>query len=164
MAKVEMKGLDRYTRAISRLERGVREEVCGAAIYEGADVVADAIREGIEGLPTVSGPPGARSPLIGPSRGQKAALAASFGLTKLRDDGGYLNVKAGFDGYNSIKTRRWPKGQPNAMIARSVERGTSFMAANPFIKKAMARVRKAALAAMKKTVDAKIRGLMENNE
>lgn len=59
----------------------------------------------------------------------------------------------GFDGYNSVKSARWPQGQPNQMVARAVESGTSFMEANPEIKRARARARKAAEKAMERTFE-----------
>ena len=33
-----------------------------------------------------------------------------------------LNVKLGFDGYNGMKTKKYPKGQPNVLLARSIKR------------------------------------------
>ena len=54
----------------------------------------------------------------------------------MRNDGGFRNVKIGFDGYNYVKTKTWPKGQPNAMVARSIESGTSWMSKQPFMRKA----------------------------
>ena len=63
----------------------------------------------------------------------------------------------GFDGYNSIKSAQWPQGQPNQMVARSVESGTSFMAANPVIKKSISKARPAAKKAMERAGDQQIK-------
>lgn len=160
MARIEMKGLDEYTKALSRLEMGVKVKVIGPAVYAGADIVADAIRAGIEALPEDGGIGTPQDPLKGPNELQKDGLLASFGISRMQDRDGVENVKLGFDGYNSIRTRRWPQGQPNAMVARSVERGTSFMLANPFLKKAVALARKAALEVMRKTVDKGVKDAM----
>lgn len=161
MARITMRGLTKYTRALSRLQAGAREGVIGAAVYKGADIAADAIRASLEAVPTDEAWGTESSPALGPKARQKAALLQTLGISKLRDDDGLLNVKIGFSGYNSIKTKRWPQGQPNAMVARSVERGTSFMQASPFIKTAMSQVSRPARAAMKKEVEAKIYALME---
>lgn len=80
----------------------------------------------------------------------------------MRDDDGYYNVKIGFDGYNSIRTKRWPKGQPNAMVARSVIRGTSFMAANNFMASAVRKARARALERMRVIVDQKLKAILKN--
>lgn len=161
MAKIEMKGLDEYTRALSKLELNTRDKVCGKAIYAGAKVVADEIKAAISALPEGKGWGTRDNPLAGPTPPQKKGLLAGFGISHMMEDRGYLNVKIGFAGYNNAKTRRWPNGQPNAMVARSVERGTSFMRPNPFVKKTVAAVKSTALETMKKSVDESIEDLMK---
>ena len=161
MANIQMRGLDEYTRALSRLDLIARDRVCGKAIYAGAKVVADAIKAAISELPEGKGRGTPENPLAGPSRPQKKGLLAGFGITPMREDNGFLNVKAGFAGYNGVKTKRWPNGQPNAMVARSVERGTSFMRPNPFVKKAVAATRRAAIETMKKSVEENIEDQMK---
>ena len=153
MAKIEMRGLDEYTRALSRLELGTKEKVIGPAIYAGAKVAADAIQSAISSIPVDNGFGTVDHPQNGINAKQKAALHNSFGIAKMRNDDGFYNVKLGFDGYNDIKTKRWPKGQPNAMIARSVERGTSWLRPYKFIKKAMNSARKQVIGVMQTEVD-----------
>ena len=46
-----------------------------------------------------------------------------------------LNTKIGFDGYNDVKTKKYPNGQPNMMIARSINAGTSFRRPYPFVQR-----------------------------
>ena len=58
-----------------------------------------------------------------------------------------LNVKLGMDGYNA-------KGQPNSMILRSIEAGTSWgRPANPVVKKAVSKTRRQAEQAMVKAFE-----------
>lgn len=161
MAKIEMKGLNEYTRALSRLEHGLKEQVIGPAIYEAAGIVADEIRAGIVGLPVDGGYASSDDPLRGPNQIQKDALQESFGISPMGEKDGFYNVKIGFAGYNAIRTKRWPQGQPNAMIARSIERGTSFMEKIPFIKRAMTKVRKKAIQKMQLRIDERIHALMD---
>lgn len=162
MAKIEMKGLDECTRALSRLSAGLKVEVCGAAIFDAADIVADEIRASIEDLPVDGGYASPNDPLRGPNRLQKEALLSSFGITRMQEDDGIYNVKLGFEGYNAIRTKRWPQGQPNAMIARSIERGTSYIEKTPFVKRAMGKAKGQALEAMQKSVERSIKRIMKN--
>ena len=143
---------------LSALEQST-DRIVREVIHDGAEIVADAIREGLESLPTSEhggrpwwGTPG--HPAYGPSREQKQGLLDSFGITPISTDAkGFTNVHIGFDGYNGIRSARWPQGQPNQMVARAVESGTSFMEANPAIKRARARARKAAEKAMERTFE-----------
>ena len=57
-----------------------------------------------------------------------------MGIAKMkRKEGGVFDVKLGFDGYNEVKTKKYPNGQPNAMIARSINSGSSYMRRQPFM-------------------------------
>lgn len=86
----------------------------------------------------------------------------SFGISSMQDDGtGYLHVKIGFDGYNDIVTQRWPRGQPNQMVARAVESGTTWMQKNDFVRRAVTASRQRALAFIKQSVDKSIEKIMK---
>ena len=61
-----------------------------------------------------------------------------------------MNVKIGYDGYNNIVTERWPQGQPNMMIARAAESGTTFMQAQYFMERAV----RSATPAVEKAIEA----------
>ena len=74
----------------------------------------------------------------------------------MRNDNGFYNVKIGFDGYNSVKTKTWPQGQPNMMVARAVESGTSWMQKQPFMRKAEQSSRSQCEKVMSETVDKEI--------
>lgn len=164
MAKIEMKGIEQYLAKLNRLEMATKDEILGKAIYEGTKIVADSIKANIEALPTDEnlGPslPG-EPPLQGPTQIQKQGLLDSFGITPMGYDGDFLHVKLGFDGYNSKKTKKWPNGQPNQMIARSVQSGTSFMKKHEFVKRAVASSRKKAKEAMEKSVQESIEKIMK---
>nr|DAQ30133.1 MAG TPA: hypothetical protein [Caudoviricetes sp.] len=161
MAKVEIKGINEYTAALSKLSKLVQDNICGKAIYEGAAIVMDSVQSGISSIPTTNQWGTPSNPVSGINAKQKAALHNSVGIAKMRNDDGYFNVKIGFDGYNDIKTKRWPNGQPNQMIARSVERGTSFLKSTPFMKKAVSASKKRAISIMGFTIDKEIDELMK---
>lgn len=58
---------------------------------------------------------------------QKKGLQDSLGIARMKATPAGLDVKLGFDGYNEIKTKKYPKGQPNMMIARSINIGTTWL-------------------------------------
>lgn len=162
MATIQFKKGDAYLAKIARLEAMTRDEICGSAIYGAAGIVADEIRNELDKVPTDESYGTESKPAKGPKKGQIAGLEHSLGIASLQDDGkGFLNVKIGFNGYNHIKTKLWPNGQPNQMVARSIERGTSYMKANPFVKRAVAKTRKRAIAYMKEAVDRSIEQQMK---
>lgn len=142
MAKFQVgKGIDQYISQLQNLEFH-SDEIIGKAIYKGADIVADAIKANIEGLPSSAC-----------TDVEKAGLLSGFGIARMQDEGGYFNVKAGFDGYNDDVTKKWPQGKPNSMIARSIEGGTSWKAKHPFIAPAVRSSTAAAEKAMAEEID-----------
>lgn len=163
MAKIEMKGLDLYLVQLSRLEMATKEEIIGKAIYEGAGIVADAIREELEKLPTDESFGTTEHPAKGIKAVQKVGLLQSMGISEMREENGMYNVKIGFDGYNKVKTARWPKGQPNTMVARAAESGTTWLQKSPFARPAVRNTRKKALDKMGESVDQEISRLFRES-
>ena len=135
MATMKFKGLDEYIRKLERLSSSSEAQI-KKALYKGAGVAADSIKQSINALQTDD--EGYKPDEIrrGPTTIQKVGLINSFGISPMRTKAGTIDVKLGFDGYNGVRTERWPKGQPNTMVARSIESGTSWMQKQPFIKKA----------------------------
>lgn len=159
MAKLTVKGLDEYVEKLNDIQAHTKE-FCGLALYNGADVLADAVKAEIIALPTDNRPYVKNGMKTGPSAKQKTGLIDGFGIAKMRDEGTSYNVKLGFDGYNSVVTDAWPKGQPNSMIARSVESGTSFMAPNKFMSKAINGSKGRAEEEMQNTLETYLNNLM----
>lgn len=161
MATIKMTGLEEYSKALDELEKRTRDQVIGRAVYEGSAIAADAVKSELESLPTDGGTGSPEHPLDGINRVQKAALVSSMGVSPMKEKDGFVHTRIGFDGYNPIKTKRWPQGQPNAMIARSAERGTSFLKANPFMKRAVQSSKTKVIGVMGTTVDAEIKKIMD---
>lgn len=162
MAKIIFQGGDEYLLKLTRLEAATKEKVCGPAIHDAAEVVADAIRGELQTVPTDNGWGTQANPTKGPNERQKAALLDALGITRMRTDSdGFLNVKIGFDGYNKIRTKRWPSGQPNQMVARAVESGTSWMMKNGFVARAVSKTKKEALVVMQRKALEEIRKIMK---
>lgn len=112
-------------------------------VYEGGAVVYDAFDSAIDSIP---------STLI--SEVQRQGLHDGLGLAKMQDDGGYINTKVGFDGYNDdnrYKTAiHW---KANSFVARRVCAGTSHQPAFDFVRKAINSCKHKAEDAMAKKCD-----------
>lgn len=130
MASWKFEGIDEYLAQLERLKVNTGSAI-GRAIYEGAGLVAKEVAEEIKRLP-VNNQYGSK----GITSVQKAGLVEGFGISHAQTDGDYRHVKLGFDGYNKQHTDQYPSGQPNSMIARSVNSGTSFRKKNPFVDRA----------------------------
>ena len=160
MAKLTVgRGIDDYIAQLGNLEF-MTPTVIGRAVYEGAKIVADQVHANIEALPvsSKSGSQGRRNP----TQVEKEGLLEGLGVARMQDDGGYFNVKIGMDGYNADATDKYPKGKPNAMVARSIESGSTFMRRNPFISNAVRQTKAAAEEAMREEVDKQISQIMGN--
>lgn len=145
MAKVKVIGIDSFIDSINTTSRGTKE-VCGRAVFDGASIVADTIKAEIRSLPERAEHDGYAS---GVKAVERVGLENSFGISRMIDSSGFMNVKLGFDGYNAA-------GKPNAMIARSIESGTSWLRKTPFISSAVRKAQAKAEAKMKATFEQEI--------
>lgn len=144
------KGLDEYLRRLGNLEHSAPEAM-GKAIYEGAGIVYKKVRQNIEALPVDDSQHKQR--VTGIRSIQKVGLLNSLGIAKAQTDHGYRNVKIGFDGYNKLISAQYPKGQPNAMIARTFESGNSFTQKHPFVAPAVRETKDVAEKKMAEVID-----------
>ena len=166
MAKIEMQGMEAWLSELRRAGQATAP-VCEAAVYAGAKVVADAVRQSTEGLDRVTDAEAMaawheKQPTK-ISVSQKIGLVKSLGITPIKDKFGVISAKVGFDGYNEVKTKRWPHGQPNQLIARSCESGSSAMTKQPFVRTAVKRVQGAALIEMERAADQKLKEILGGN-
>ena len=152
MAKITFKGLDRYLEELYKM-KGDGMVTIEKSVYVGAKVIADSIKSSMNGIQT-------RVPGKFYDSGMAPGPIASFGLSPMRDDNGYVNTKAGFDGYGRHQTPSFPNGVPNAVVARSCESGTSWMKKQPFMRKSVNGARTAAVAAMSAKFDEEIKKIM----
>lgn len=154
MATLRMQGLKEYEEMLSKLDKDTVPMI-GRAIYEGGKVVADEFRREVEALPVVA--PNVRGTserkLAGITSEQKRGLLQGLGIAKMRSRDGVHDIKIGFDGYNNVHTKKYPGGQPNAMIARSVNTGSSFRAATYFADRAARNSKARAEKAMQQQFD-----------
>lgn len=161
MARFEFSGIDNYISQLNKLQQSTKDGVVGKTVYAGAEVVADSVRRAIQALPVGDGRARDGGLIDTVTLPQKAGLLDGFGISRMKDDDGFVNVKLGFAGYNATRTRRYPRGQPNALIARSVNSGTTFRKKTKFVDKAVNSARKAAEAAMDAACSREIEKIMK---
>lgn len=147
------KGLDEY---ISKLEELPKEGYLKQAIYPAAGEVAKAVKSNIESLPEKK----SSRETYGVTKKQKEGLLEGFGIAAFETKNGYIHVKLGFDGYNNQRSKKYPDGQPNAMIARSIEGGTSWSPKIRFINKAVKATTQTAENIIKTNIDKSINKIM----
>lgn len=148
MAKCKTIGIDDYIEGITKISTQI-DPIAGKVIYEGAKVLADAIRTEINAIPNKSGSP----PFTGLLESQKKGLQDGLGIANAETKDGFRNVKIGFNGYNELKTKKYPNGEPNALIARSLAKGTSWQKRNNFVQKACNKAKSKVESTMKDTFD-----------
>ena len=135
--RIDISGLDYLERQLTLLSKEATT-VAARAVYAGAGVAADALRGAVEGLQRVPDVvamgvwrKGVPSTL---SVSQKNGLREGLGIAPFKFLSSSVNTKVGFSGYNSVRTKRWPNGQPNQVIAAVVNHGNSnTMQRQPFI-------------------------------
>lgn len=144
MAKFKFEGMDEYITTLGRIGRKQSEKIIKYAVYPGAALVADAIRDALN------------------SHRESGELANSITLATMRNDDGYVNTKIMFAGYDSAKvSKQFPKGVPNAVKAASLESGNSRgEKGTHLISKATKSVTERAIAEMSKALDEKIDQIM----
>lgn len=163
MAKMTVTGLDAFEAKMNRLANGGTVGAAKMAVYDGAAVVTDKIRDNLENLPTVREVDALaayrKGMFVGITDRQKSGLLNSLGDAPMQVTFADINTRIGFDGYNEVETKRWPYGQPNNMIARSIESGTSFMQKHPFLRPAVNSSRSQAQKKMQETFEKRIEEL-----
>ncbi len=162
MAKFQVsKNLKIYTEKLQELMNSTKK-ICGETIYEGAGDAIEAMKADLQKIPVNNGEFGtSETPVVGLSQEQKRDLIDSLGIAKARTDNGFRNVKIGFVGYNSVKTKKYPNGQPNALIARSLNAGTSFRKKSNVIRRAAYHARGKAWKTMEKKLEKEIDKIMK---
>ncbi len=137
MATIRFSGIDAYMERLQRLEQD-SEEILKRAVYDGAAIVADEVRQRLHAV------------LSPDATGQ---LESSLGISKIQNDRGYVNARIGFDGYDS-------KGVPNQLKANVLESGSTRQPKRPFMRPAVNAARRPAKEKMKQVVEQEIENLM----
>lgn len=155
MAKIEFTGIDEYLAQLKRLGDS-SEGLCKRALYDGAAVVADAVRREVESLPTTDRNGDPQQVL----EYEKQGLLDGLGIATMKDEDGRISTRIDFDGYNRLVSKKYPNGHPNSMVARAINSGTSKRPKNAFMARAVKAAKAKARAAMAARMDADINEIM----
>lgn len=165
MAKMTIKGSDNIALKLSKLE-AQSLDIAKKAVYKGAGMVADKIRQNIEALPEEKSrflKDGEQYDVV--TKTQKQALADNVGITPIDvDKNGDVNAKIGFDRfafYTGHPTKKYPYGLPINLLARAVESGSSVRKKHPFIRPVIPQIRQKVKDAMAQVVDEEIKKIMK---
>ena len=144
--KISTSGMDEL---LGKLQKAgdAAHDIAAAGLYEGAGVVADSVSQAVRGIATEPFRYAAGGHRRLPSPEEKAVLeAAEKGVAHFRDDGGSVNTSVGLNaaGYGTVAGRTKPVG----LIANAINSGTSFMAKQPFYRRAMSQSKGQALGKM----------------
>lgn len=157
MAKMTIKTPKELTLQLNQLSDQI-PNIAEKALRAGANILADTIRQNLNALPEdrfrklSDG-----ESFVGVPERQKKDLQDSLGITPVKiDRKGYYNLKVGFDGYGSYPTKKYPKGLPNQLLARSIESGSSVRQKTPFVGPAVKNAKKAVLQAMQEEANLEI--------
>lgn len=132
-------------------------EIAKKALYEASGIVADQIRKNLEDNISSRQSAAKRGGVPLKKQGEKRTgdLVQSLGITPMKiDKTGLINVKIGFDGYDS-------RGIPNQLKARVMESGSSTIAPRPFVAPAVKATKKAAQEAMDRVINEEIEKIMK---
>lgn len=146
MARFEFQGINEYAENLSNLY-DESETMIKRAVYDGAAVVAKEVKSEISGLSATDRNPSEGEELTLLSY-EKEGLLNGLGLSEMKNENGFINTKLGFSGYNRLRSKTYPKGHPNVMIARAINSGTSIRRKNPFMTRAIRQAKEKAEAAM----------------
>ena len=151
MARFEFQGINEYAAKLYALETE-SETMIKRAVYDGAKVVADATRAEISAIPTQTKNPEPGEPL-GLLSYEKQGLLEGVGLSEIKNESGFINTKLGFSGYNRLRSKTYPNGHPNAMIARALQSGSTVRKKNAFMTRVIKASKERAEAAMQARFD-----------
>lgn len=162
MAKATLKGFDEAIAQLENLSNNV-DSVLKKGLYGGAGLMVEEVKARLSAMPVVADVENVKTYRTGEkyhlSVTQRKCLAESIGIAPFGQNAGKIDTHIGFDGYNDIKTKKYPNGQPNQLIARIVESGSSYMDKTPFIRPATNAGKKKAEQLMKETIENEIKKL-----
>ena len=144
MAKMLFKAGEDYAIKLSNLAKG-SDTIAKKAVYEGAAIVADAIKSNLADV------------LSGDSTGE---LYRSLGISPIDVDyNGNWSAKVGFDGYSGKPYKGFPRGTPNQLKARVLESGSSKQMKKPFVRPAVNMTKRSVVEKMNKVIQEEIKKL-----
>lgn len=168
---IEITGLDELVRALDKAPKKANK-IAKQGLYEGAGAMADALTKEINSIATEPFKYAKKGKKRMPSPEEKAILEkARHGVKRFKDIAIEVSTSVGFQqsGYAPItwnharsgkrikyKTTSGKSVKPIAVIANSINHGTSFMTKQPFARKAFEQNEGAATAAIEKGIESRL--------
>ena len=147
---INTEGMDELSRMLAQLGNKA-QDVASGALYDGAGIVADAMKAAVNSIQAEpqrrKNRPPAKTPARLPTPAEKAAVVGKTGNARFRKEGGDVNTLIGVTGnagYADVDGKR----KPVRLIARAINSGTSFMHKQPVFRKAVTSSQGAAKAAI----------------
>lgn len=158
MRSMSMTGFDELADKLEQAGNAANG-IAKASLYVGAGVMADAMHAGLNQIKTepfryVRNDDKKRLP--SPEE-KAAALAAKFGVARHAGSGAEVDTVVGITGSGYVHLVG--KSVPAAELLRSIQKGTSFMLAQPVIRKAISAAKGAASAATAAEGEARLQQL-----
>lgn len=149
-AKIE--GMSELSEMLTALEEGA-QGAAAAGLYDGAGIMADAIESAIDGIQNAPFKYTAFGSRL-PSPEEVAAIRGGVGIAKFDKNGSEVQTSIGFAnaGYADVAG----KSKPIALIANSINSGTSFLRKQPFFRKSVSKASKRAEEAIAKTIEQRL--------
>lgn len=154
-------GMDELVANFETAERAA-QGIAKASLYEGAKVMADAMHGSLSEIRTEPFryvPAGGELRLPSPQEAA-AVRAAKFGVAKHQGSGSEVNTVVGITGTGYVELNG--KTVPAAMLLRSIQSGTSFMRAQPVVRRAINRTKGAAGARIASEAESRIQKLFKD--
>lgn len=154
----ELFGLDELQKKLEDLGEST-DAILNRALFAGSKVMADGLKKAIQGLPEDSGYKIIKrdKPRNVVSPENKQDMITHMGISRFQSKTGSVYASVSFDGYGSIKTHKFPNGQPVVLIARSINSGSSVRMKHPFIRPTINQYKQAANDAMRKAVEEELK-------
>ena len=149
-----VEGLEEISEMLNQLGNDA-QKIASLALYEGAGVMADEVSRSAESIKTAPFHYAVFGTRL-PSPEEKAAVTehGSVGIAKFDKNGAEVTTSVGYGnaGYAEVKGKQ----KAVAQIANAINSGTSFMAKQPFIRKAANSGSRKAAEAIRQAIEARI--------
>lgn len=161
MPSIKVDGLDDVYAMLKSIGGDI-ESVQKQAVYAGMAVIRDEVVRQIEALPEQRGYlPKDKLPRDVITPREKEQLLKHIGIAQMDNKDGTVSTRISFDGYTNIVTKKYKKGLPAILVARSINSGSSVRSKHPFMRNARAASKAKALAAAEEAARNALAKLME---
>lgn len=162
MPSIKVDGLDDVFAMLKRLGGDNIEDVQKVAVYHGMGVIRDEVVRQIQALPVQNGYlPQNKLPRNTITEREKRELIKHIGIAEMDVRNGIVSTAISFDGYTDIKTKKYKKGLPAVLVARSINSGSSMRQKHPFMRQAQAAAKAKAVQAAEAAARAELQKRLE---